>query len=491
MERKDNTLSIEMKDQHEQNRMLKQTASEECYSWVPSDLSADKIQLYFTQIPWEKVPRIGTCGEKYREQQIIIQLPKQDFSANSCKFLEKEYRKHYDDFLCERNKTAMDIAYITGGLEHTSYCYGCEGIMILGDLAVINSRLGENNPFHPGCFVCSVCKELLVDLVSCTVDGKIYCERHYAEEIKPRCAACDELIFDGKYIRAMSKDWHTIHFCCWKCNESLTGQRYLIRDDQPFCVHCYEKLYSDICNECGKSIGVDSEHLSYKDKHWHESCFSCNNCHTSLINKVFGSKADQVYCAICYESDFATKCECCGEVLKAGTRKMEYEDKQWHENCFLCVVCANFIGNKSFIQKDNNIYCPSCYEKKFSVHCIKCCQVIATHGVTHRNKHWHRECFSCTSCQRVLAGQRFTFRDEKPYCAQCFGELFAKRCNTCNRPITGIGETRFLSFGDRNWHCNCFLCAVCERSLVEKGFIADGRAIFCLECDKQIVNLTN
>lgn len=35
-----------------------------------------------------------------------------------------------------------------------------------------------------------------------------------------------------------------------------------------------------------------------------------------------------------------------------------------------------------------------------------------------------------------LAGQRFTSKDEKPYCADCYGELFAKRCSACVKPIT-------------------------------------------------------
>ena len=64
-------------------------------------------------------------------------------------------------------------------------------------------------------------------------------------------------------------------------------------------------------------------------------------------------------------------------------------------------------------------------------------QVITQGGVTYRNDPWHRECFTCTHCQKSLAGQRFTSRDDKPYCADCFGELFSKRCTACSKPITG------------------------------------------------------
>lgn len=47
--------------------------------------------------------------------------------------------------------------------------------------------------FHPNCFTCTTCDELLVDLTYCVYEDKIYCERHYAEILKPRCSSCDEV----------------------------------------------------------------------------------------------------------------------------------------------------------------------------------------------------------------------------------------------------------------------------------------------------------
>ena len=64
-------------------------------------------------------------------------------------------------------------------------------------------------------------------------------------------------------------------------------------------------------------------------------------------------------------------------------------------------------------------------------------QIITSGGVTYKNEPWHRDCFTCSHCSQSLAGQRFTSRDDKPYCADCFGELFAKRCTACTKPITG------------------------------------------------------
>lgn len=62
-----------------------------------------------------------------------------------------------------------------------------------GDIAVFASRIGHGLCWHPHCFVCCVCSELLVDLIYFHLDGKIYCGRHHAERLKPRCSACDEV----------------------------------------------------------------------------------------------------------------------------------------------------------------------------------------------------------------------------------------------------------------------------------------------------------
>lgn len=69
----------------------------------------------------------------------------------------------------------------------------CGGQINGGDIAVFASRAGHGVCWHPPCFICTVCNELLVDLIYFYQDGKIYCGRHHAECLKPRCAACDEV----------------------------------------------------------------------------------------------------------------------------------------------------------------------------------------------------------------------------------------------------------------------------------------------------------
>ena len=36
------------------------------------------------------------------------------------------------------------------------------------------------------------------------------------------------------------------------------------------------------------------------------------------MDKQFGSKADRIYCGSCYDAQFATRCDGCNDVFRAG-----------------------------------------------------------------------------------------------------------------------------------------------------------------------------
>ena len=40
---------------------------------------------------------------------------------------------------------------------------------------------------------------------------------------------------------------------------SILNARYVLRDDHPFCIRCYENVFANNCDDCGKVIGIDSK----------------------------------------------------------------------------------------------------------------------------------------------------------------------------------------------------------------------------------------
>ena len=63
--------------------------------------------------------------------------------------------------------------------------------------ADLQDKDGQEASYHPGCFCCSTCGELLVELMYYRYGNKIYCGRHHAELTKQRCAGCDEVRWLG------------------------------------------------------------------------------------------------------------------------------------------------------------------------------------------------------------------------------------------------------------------------------------------------------
>lgn len=50
--------------------------------------------------------------------------------------------------------------------------------------------------------------------------------------------------------------------------------------------------------------------------------------------------------------------------------------------------------------------------------------------------------------------------------------------------IAGFGGTKFISFEDRHWHSDCFVCYKCNNSMVGKGFLMNEGDILCPECGR-------
>lgn len=99
--------------------------------------------------------------------------------------------KQSEDLInAEHLKNVMDQLTINSKLQK---CHKCKEEIHVGDVAVITEK-AKNAIWHPGCFVCNMCNELLVDLVYFYYKNKLYCGRDLATLLEiPRCFACDEV----------------------------------------------------------------------------------------------------------------------------------------------------------------------------------------------------------------------------------------------------------------------------------------------------------
>ncbi|KAJ8259768.1 hypothetical protein GJAV_G00173200 [Gymnothorax javanicus] len=271
------------------------------YAWVPPGLKPEQVHQYYSSLPEDKVPYVNSPGEKHRIKQLLHQLPPHDNEVRYCNSLDDEEKRELKLFSNQRKRENLGRGNVrpfpvtmTGAI-----CEQCGGQINGGDIAVFASRAGHGVCWHPHCFVCSMCDELLVDLIYFYQDGKIYCGRHHAERLKPRCSACDEIIFADECTEAEGRHWHMKHFCCFECETVLGGQRYIMKEGRPYCCNCFESLYAEYCDSCGEHIGIDQGQMTYDGQHWHatESCFCCARCKKSLLGRPFLPKQGQIFCS--------------------------------------------------------------------------------------------------------------------------------------------------------------------------------------------------
>lgn len=76
--------------------------------------------------------------------------------------------------------------------------------------------------------------------------------------------------------------------------------------------------------------------------------------------------------------------------------------------------------------------------------------------VTALDKTWHTEHFFCAQCGQAFGEDGFHERDGKPYCRNDYFDMFAPKCNGCNRAIM----ENYISALNSQWHPDCFVCRV-------------------------------
>ncbi|XP_065186930.1 testin-like [Sycon ciliatum] len=280
---------------------------------IKTGTTKNLVAKFMENIPEEEKEE----GATYRQKQLLMQLPAHDIDGKACKTLmTTEEKQEMEEFRQHRQEHALGqgLMYTIGQKrdmtdEHKSVeevwdCQECTDTLKKGETAIFTDKTGGERCWHAKCFVCFKCKELLVDLIYFHKDDHVYCGRHHAELVKPRCKACDELIFTGEYTHAEDADWHIVHFCCWRCDELLGGKRYISREGHPFCLGCFDKEFGKKCNTCNKAIAADESHLTHKDMTWHgnDECFTCHTCKKSLVGKPFLPRLDHIFCCrACYK----------------------------------------------------------------------------------------------------------------------------------------------------------------------------------------------
>ncbi|CAO2607416.1 Prickle-like protein 4 [Lemmus lemmus] len=176
---------------------------------------------------------------------LLQQLPPQDSDERYCLALGEEELTQLRLFCAQRKQKSMGqgVARLLPPKLEGYTCEKCKKLLNPGEYGVFAARAGERRCWHRPCFTCQACGQALINLIYFYHDGHLYCGRHHAELLRPRCPACDQLIFSQRCTKAEGQRWHENHFCCQDCSGPLGAGRYALPGGSPCCPSCFVSRY--------------------------------------------------------------------------------------------------------------------------------------------------------------------------------------------------------------------------------------------------------
>ncbi|XP_056288127.1 PDZ and LIM domain protein 5b isoform X1 [Pseudoliparis swirei] len=170
----------------------------------------------------------------------------------------------------------------------------------------------------------------------------------------PMCNKCNNVI-RGPFLVAMGMSWHPEEFNCAHCHSSLAENGFVEERGQVYCEHCYEQFFAPTCARCQQKIL--GEVMNALKQTWHVSCFVCVGCQQPIRGNTFHMEDGQPYCEIDYYKMFGSSCHGCDFPIEAGDKFLDALGSTWHDTCFVCAVCSTSLEGQTFFSKKDKPLC--------------------------------------------------------------------------------------------------------------------------------------
>ena len=113
---------------------------------------------------------------------------------------------------------------------------------------------------------------------------RFYCHLDFHEKFSPRCRSCKTPI-EGEVIVACGGEWHVGHFFCAECGDPFDASTpFVEKEGFAWCVDCHSRRFSGKCAGCRRPV-TDTV-VQALGKEWHETCFCCKVCCRRVVSEM-------------------------------------------------------------------------------------------------------------------------------------------------------------------------------------------------------------
>jgi len=155
-----------------------------------------------------------------------------------------------------------------------------------------------------------------------------------------------------------------------------------------------------------------------------------------------------------------TKCARCGKTVYFAEQVFG-AGKKWHKQCFKCVACNKMINSSSLRDKDGEIYCASCHTRSFG-----------TKG------YGYGLGSGVLSTDTGKAGEVVSTAP-KTASINSAGSANGNGCPRCKMVVYEAEKVRAVG---KVFHKHCFKCVACDKGITATTMREHGQEIYCRAC---------
>ncbi len=160
------------------------------------------------------------------------------------------------------------------------------------------SIIYSEKSYHPDCFRCIQCNEIINQSSFHIENDKPCCNQCFNRYFAPQCSQCLNIISVGKSIIVDGKTYHPDCFRCDQCKQILNNSKFYTYNCKPCCIQCYDQYTALQCSQCFKPI-ID-KYKTFQGKHFHIQCFICTKCHRIIQSEeTFSNRDFGILCSTC------------------------------------------------------------------------------------------------------------------------------------------------------------------------------------------------
>ncbi|KAJ3123115.1 hypothetical protein HK098_002158 [Nowakowskiella sp. JEL0407] len=244
---------------------------------------------------------------------------------------------------------------------------------------------------------------------------------HTSDTPQQQCCICNNPIdMSGKCIFALQKYYHVEHFTC-------QGKGLKKRSK-------FKRQSSNFSNTPSTTTTVNSAMMMNQEKSEKQVCGRI------LANLKFMEKDGLLFCEDCYHDEFSPRCAYCMDPIK--DKCISAIGKTFHPDHFFCCQCGTLLEpGKNFMEFEGKAYCDEDYQILFAHPCVKCGLPLDSDPICAMGKQFHKNCFKCvvTDCGKIFTATVSFYEVEgEPYCEDHYYiKTKAETCPTCRKPVIG------------------------------------------------------